>query len=109
MRTGKYLLLPFLVIAIVALFTYTEAGAVANGDGTCSTSEYDNNDCVDLGGNIIEYRGALSGTVTVAAGTVPATIHFYKYSGGSTNQVIFGMPRHGYYMVSSLNTPYIKL
>jgi hypothetical protein len=92
MLRTKPLIIFTLVLAIVALFTYTEAGAVADGDGTCSATEYANNDCAVFGTNVLEYRGAVDGICTRADGEeFPCTYFFYLYTGVSQNQLSAAM------------------
>ncbi len=93
MRTSKSVLLLMMVTALVTFFTYTEAGAVANGDGECSVAEEDNFDCAVFNktGNVLEFLGTVSGLVTLDDNgtTRPATFYFYKFVRGadSTNQL----------------------
>ena len=101
MRTRSSVLLLAVVTAIVTLFTYTEARAFANGDGTCSAGELAAFECAQFGpGNVIEFMGASSGTCNISGGTtpptapavVPCTVYSYKYTGGTTNQIVVGIP-----------------
>lgn len=95
-------LIMLVVVAFVSFLTYTEAGAVANGDGTCSAIEAANYDCGQFGTNVIEYLGAgssnscplwtqVNGVWTVTR-YAPCTVYYYKYTGGTTNQVNVAIP-----------------
>jgi hypothetical protein len=93
MLKGK-LIIVLLLVAIVSLFTYTEAGAVADCDGTCSSTELAKHDCGVFGSNVIEFCGANSATCTLdVGGTAPCTVFFYRYTGGTTNQVNVAIPK----------------
>jgi hypothetical protein len=89
MLRRKSLIIFALAFAIVALFTYTEAYAIADGDGICESSEEASNDCVNFDGNSLEFRGSLNGFATLADGVTikPATFYFFLYNGGATNQL----------------------
>jgi hypothetical protein len=99
MRKWVSFLLSAVVTAIAVLFIYTEASAVANGDGICDANEAARFDCGQFGPNVIEFRGASSGTCTLSnygtppqGRTAPCTVFFYKYTGTETNQVNVAIP-----------------
>jgi hypothetical protein len=86
------------VTAIVMLFTYTKAGAVADGNGTCSAGELAAFECANFGPNArIEFLGATSATcvlsgTTPPSGLAPCTVYSYKYSGTAQGQLVVGIP-----------------
>jgi hypothetical protein len=89
MRKSRDLLLSALFIAVVSLFNYTEAGAVADGNGSCSSAEDATSDCGQFGtGNVIEFRG----TAAATCGSLPCTEYKYRYTGTSTNQIEILIP-----------------
>jgi len=93
---GKYLsvLLSALVLAVLTFLVHTEAGAVADGNGSCLQSELDNKDCGNLGSNVIEFLGTGAATCnTINFGAVPCTAYFYRYTGGATNQLNLAIPK----------------
>lgn len=97
MRTRSSVLTFVVVAAIVTLFTYTKAGAVADGDGSCSPGELAAFECANFGPNVIEFRGTSTGTCmlngsTGPFGSAPCTVYFYKYSGAATNQINVAIP-----------------
>ena len=92
---GKHhsVLLSALVLAALTFIVHTEAGAVANGDGSCSAAEIQNKDCGIVNGNFIEFLGAGATTCAVTAGAVPCTAYFYRYTGGASSQVNILIPK----------------
>lgn len=94
MSTRK--LLSCLGLVTMALFLpLREAGAVANGDGICSSSEAANFDCANFGTNKIEFRGAFPSAecqVNNPGGLASCTVYFYLYTGGATNQLNAAIP-----------------
>jgi len=92
---GKHMsvLLSALVLAVLTFVVHTEAGAVADGNGSCSSAEIQNKDCGIVNGNAIEFVGASATTCTVGAGTVPCTAYFYRYTGGASSQVNILIPK----------------
>ena len=86
-----------LVIAVVTLLTYVEAGAaVANANGVCDSPNEvvpGAETCANFGPNVIEFLGTGSTTCTVAAGSVPCTAYFYRYTGSATNQFNIAIPK----------------
>lgn len=96
MRTSKFVLLFLMVTALVTSFTYSEALAVADGDGFCSAGELASADCAIFGSNVLEFRGALTGSCPTTDGGDPnpasCTGYFYNYNGASQNQVVLAVP-----------------
>jgi len=95
MRTRNSVLLLAVATAVLTLFTYKEASAVANGDGICSAAEAAVFDCGTFNANVIEFVGASNATCVLAnfpSGT-SCTAYFYRYTGSSTNQVNVGIPK----------------
>lgn len=94
---GKQLsvLLIAAVVGVVLFFIHTEAGAVADGNGSCSVTETQSSDCGLFGSTnaVIEFIGSSASTCVVVAGAVPCTSYSYKYTGGTTNQINVLIPK----------------
>ena len=80
-------LLSALFIAVVSLAMPTYADAATP---SCTTAADATGDCGQFGsGNIIEFLGTASAT----CGTLPCTEYKYRYTGTSTNQIEFLIPK----------------
>ncbi|HXG50360.1 MAG TPA: hypothetical protein VNN77_03020 [candidate division Zixibacteria bacterium] len=95
MQKARFLVLCGLLIVALALLAYSEAGAVANGDGSCSSAEEAGLDCASFSplSAIIEFLGTTPTTCTVGAGPVKCTEYKYQYTGSSTNQINVAIPK----------------
>src|SRR5437016_13730241 len=85
MLKTRVLVLSALIVTAVSLFHYTEAGAVADGNGSCSSAEDAASDCGVFGsGNVIEFLGKISPPPSICE---LCTQYNYKYTGNASNQI----------------------
>lgn len=96
MRKRKYLDLLFIItiFGFISFFACTDAGAVADCDGFCSSTEAAAGECATWGlGGVMEFCGASNGSCLLSeGGSAPCTAYFYRYTGDVTNQVDVAIP-----------------
>jgi len=101
-RTFMILLL---AVAVLLFFSNQEAGAVADGNGSCSPTEEANHECAYFGASAVEFLGANDGMCTNyeggnPSGSIPCSVYFYKYTGPATNQINVAIPL---YLTTNVN------
>jgi hypothetical protein len=80
--------------ALALALAQGEASAAANGDGVCAAGEAAKFECATFGTSVVEYLGAFgSNKCPLDDGTLAScTTYYYRYTGGTTNQVNVAVP-----------------
>ena len=81
-----------LVLALSCFHAYVHAAA--NGDGLCSADETGRFECLNLGGNVIEFLGSFASSQCHLANaqTTNCTTYFYRYTGAANTQLNVAIP-----------------